>query len=45
MWVALNGCEQNTHVFKRVDGKIVCVHSDDSICEEAEYDITDRDEL
>lgn len=41
MWIDTNGCEETMHVFKRVEGRMVCVHADDSECEEVEYQMED----
>lgn len=38
MWIDTNNCEQTMHIFSVVDGKVVCLHSDDTECTEAEYD-------
>lgn len=45
MWIDANDCEKKFHEFKRVDGRITCVHTDDSECEEAEYDVTELVEV
>lgn len=44
MWLDLNDCPERFHEFNRVDGVVVCVHSDGSICKEAEYDASELKE-
>lgn len=44
MWIDTNGCEETMHVFKTVEGTVECLHADDSICIEAEYDVSEIEE-
>lgn len=44
MWLDTNGCAETMHIFERVDGKIVCRHSDNSECQEAEYNFAEESE-
>lgn len=42
MWIDTNGCPETMHVFKKVDGRTICVHVDDSECQEAEYNVSEE---
>ncbi len=44
MWIDTNGCPETMHIFTRMDGKIKCLHSDDTECQEAEYDASELKE-
>jgi len=41
MWLDTNGCPESIHIFKRVDGKVVCLHSDGSECKESEFNVAE----
>ena len=37
MWIDTNDCEHTFHEMVLLDGDAVCIHSDESVCNEAEW--------
>jgi hypothetical protein len=40
VWVDVNGCREDMHIFALVDDELVITHSDDTPCEQIEHSIT-----